>query len=38
MADEIYQNTKEDNMEEFMFMGLRLIEGIKMGEFKKGSI
>ena len=35
VADEIYQNTKEDNMEEFMFMGLRLIEGIKMGEFKK---
>lgn len=33
--EEIYDNTTEDNMEEFMFMGLRLVEGIKKEEFKE---
>lgn len=28
------ENSKEDNIEEFMFMGLRLIEGIDKNEFK----
>ncbi|ASW43676.1 radical SAM family heme chaperone HemW [Clostridium isatidis] len=35
VTEEIYYNSKEDNIEEFMFMGLRLIEGINMEEFKR---
>lgn len=35
VTEEIYCNSKEDNIEEFMFMGLRLIEGINMEEFKR---
>jgi len=31
---EEYENTIKDNMEEFMFMGLRMIEGIKEVEFE----
>lgn len=29
------ENSKEDNIEEFIFMGLRMIEGISKEEFKK---
>lgn len=29
------ENSKEDNIEEFVFMGLRMIEGISKEEFKK---
>lgn len=32
---EIYENTVEDNMEEFVFMGLRMIEGIDIDEFER---
>ena len=34
VEEERRQNSKEDNIEEFMFMGLRLIEGIDKNEFK----
>lgn len=34
VEEEREENTKEDNIEEFMFMGLRLIEGIDKNEFK----
>ncbi|MGL4774085.1 MAG: radical SAM family heme chaperone HemW [Clostridium sp.] len=33
VKDEILENTLNDNMEEFMFMGLRMVEGIKEEEF-----
>jgi len=33
-TEEEYENTEKDNMEEFMFMGLRMIEGIEEKEFK----
>ncbi len=33
--EEIINNSKNDNMEEFMFMGLRKINGIDENEFKK---
>lgn len=33
--EEIIENTIEDNMEEFMFMGLRKLEGISAYEFQK---
>lgn len=33
--EEIINNTVEENMEEFMFMGLRKIEGIKIDDFEK---
>ena len=32
--EEVLNNTKNDNMEEFMFMGLRKINGISKNEFK----
>ena len=35
VIDDIYVNTLEDNMEEFVFMGLRMIEGINVNEFNK---
>lgn len=35
VIQEIIENSIEDNMEEFMFMGLRLIEGIKIEEFNR---
>jgi len=35
IVEEIYVNNVKDNMEEFMFMGLRMIEGININEFKK---
>jgi oxygen-independent coproporphyrinogen-3 oxidase len=34
-VDEIYKNSVKDNMEEFMFMGLRMTEGISIEEFHK---
>ncbi|MBB6714675.1 radical SAM family heme chaperone HemW [Clostridium gasigenes] len=34
VEEERRQNSKEDNIEEFMFMGLRLLEGIDKNEFK----
>ncbi|MFR7935617.1 MAG: radical SAM family heme chaperone HemW [Clostridium perfringens] len=34
-VEEIINNSKNDNMEEFMFMGLRKINGIDENEFKK---
>ena len=34
-VEEIINNSKNDNMEEFMFMGLRKINGIDANEFKK---
>jgi oxygen-independent coproporphyrinogen-3 oxidase len=33
--EEVYVNTNKDNIEEFMFMGLRMIEGIEEKEFQK---
>ncbi|HEY5524924.1 MAG TPA: coproporphyrinogen-III oxidase family protein, partial [Clostridium sp.] len=33
-TEEEYENTEKDNIEEFMFMGLRMIEGIEEKEFK----
>ncbi|PRR83933.1 radical SAM family heme chaperone HemW [Clostridium vincentii] len=33
-TEEEHENTQKDNMEEFMFMGLRMIEGIEEDEFK----
>lgn len=35
VIEEIHENDINDDMEEFVFMGLRMIEGIKMNEFKK---
>lgn len=35
VIDEITVNTKEDSMEEFVFMGLRMIEGISLDEFNE---
>lgn len=35
VAQEIHVNNVEDDMEEFIFMGLRMIEGIKISEFNK---
>ena len=35
VVQEIIENSKEDNMEEFMFMGLRLIDGIEIEEFNR---
>jgi oxygen-independent coproporphyrinogen III oxidase len=35
VIEEIYKNSIEDYMEEFVFMGLRLINGIEGEEFKK---
>lgn len=34
VTEEEHENTMKDNMEEFMFMGLRMIEGIEEREFK----
>lgn len=33
--EEVFENSIKDNMEEFMFMGLRKIEGINKNEFKE---
>ena len=33
--EEVYENSIEDNMEEFMFMGLRMIEGIDINTFNE---
>lgn len=33
--EEVYVNTNKDNIEEFMFMGLRMIKGIEEKEFQK---
>ncbi|MDO5518368.1 MAG: radical SAM family heme chaperone HemW [Clostridium sp.] len=35
VGGEIHVNDKKDDMEEFMFMGLRMIEGIDVEKFKK---
>lgn len=35
VKEEIYLNTAEDDMEEFMFMGLRMTEGISIKEFSR---
>lgn len=35
IIEEIHVNDLKDDMEEFMFMGLRMIEGISINEFKK---
>ena len=35
VIEEIHVNDINDDMEEFIFMGLRMIEGIKINEFKK---
>ena len=35
VIEEIHANDLKDDMEEFMFMGLRMIEGINVNEFKK---
>ena len=35
VTEEIYVNNINDDMEEFMFMGLRMIEGINLKTFKK---
>ncbi|MGL5149602.1 MAG: radical SAM family heme chaperone HemW [Clostridium sp.] len=35
IKEEVVENTLEDNMEEFMFMGLRMMEGINEEEFKR---
>ena len=35
IIEEITINTMEDSMEEFVFMGLRMLEGISLTEFKK---
>lgn len=35
IIEEEYRNTLNDDMEEFMFMGLRMIEGIEIEEFKE---
>lgn len=35
VVDEKYKNKKEDDIEEFMFMGLRMVEGIRKVEFEK---
>ncbi len=34
VVEEIIENSKEDNMEEFMFMGLRMNRGVSINEFK----
>ena len=34
VASEIIKNSREDNIEEFVFMGLRMIEGISLREFE----
>ncbi|WP_294373106.1 radical SAM family heme chaperone HemW [uncultured Clostridium sp.] len=35
VVEEIHVNDLKDDMEEFMFMGLRLMEGIEISEFKR---
>lgn len=35
VVEEIHVNDIKDDMEEFMFMGLRLMEGIEISEFKR---
>ena len=35
VIEEIHENNINDQMEEFIFMGLRMIDGIKINEFKK---
>lgn len=35
IIQEIIENSEKDNMEEFMFMGLRLMEGINIEEFNR---
>ncbi|OOM81606.1 radical SAM family heme chaperone HemW [Clostridium sp. BL-8] len=35
VTQEVHVNTIKDDMEEFLFMGLRMIEGIKISEFAK---
>lgn len=35
VSEEVYKNSIEDDMEEFVFMGLRMIEGISLDEFEE---
>lgn len=35
IVEEIHENTIKDSMEEFVFMGLRMIEGIDINEFEE---
>lgn len=35
ITEELHVNNIKDSMEEFMFMGLRMIEGINLNEFKR---
>ena len=35
VSDEVLENTIKEDMEEFMFLGLRMIKGISKNEFKK---
>ena len=35
VEEERYKNTREDNIEEFIFMGLRMIKGINLQEFNR---
>lgn len=35
VVEEEFVNSKKDNMEEFIFMGLRMVSGIDIDEFKK---
>ena len=35
IREELHVNNLKDSMEEFMFMGLRMIEGINLNEFKR---
>jgi oxygen-independent coproporphyrinogen-3 oxidase len=35
IIEEIHVNNIKDNMEEFVFMGLRMVEGIQINEFKE---
>ncbi len=35
VSKEIYENSPEDSMEEFMFMGLRMIEGVDINRFNE---
>lgn len=34
IIDEVIENKNKDNIEEFIFMGLRMLEGINLSEFK----
>lgn len=35
VSDEVLENTIKEDMEEFMFLGLRMIKGVSKNEFKK---